>query len=63
VDVDYVLPSPHPRYGGRGSIEEELLELRNYEMWLRSELERVRKEIEERETCRSWYLEEDRGLH
>jgi len=33
----------------RRSVEEELSELRIYEMWLRSELERVRKEIEERE--------------
>jgi hypothetical protein len=31
------------------SVEEELSELRRYEMWLRSELERVRREIEERE--------------
>jgi|YelNatPaOPRAMG01_1025707.scaffolds.fasta_scaffold49487_3 hypothetical protein len=31
------------------SVEEELSELRSYEVWLRSELERVRKEIEERE--------------
>jgi hypothetical protein len=31
------------------SAEEELAELRRYEMWLRSELERVRREIEERE--------------
>ena len=46
-----------------GSFEEELLELRNYEMWLRSELEGVRKEIEEQETRRSWYSEEDRSLH
>jgi len=39
----------------RKSVEEELSELRSYEIWLRSELERVRREIEERERCRSWY--------
>ncbi|MEM3531158.1 MAG: hypothetical protein QXD42_05115 [Nitrososphaerales archaeon] len=31
------------------SIEDELSELRSYEAWLKSELDRVRKEIEERE--------------
>jgi len=37
----------------RKTAEEELSELRSYEMWLRSELERVRREIEERERRRS----------
>jgi len=46
-----------------GSFEEELLELRSYEVWLVCELEGVRRKIEERETRRSWYSEEDRGLH
>jgi len=36
------------------SVEEELSELRSYEMWLRSELERVRREIEEREKRNLW---------
>jgi len=31
------------------SVEEEISELKRYEMWLKSELERVRREIEERE--------------
>lgn len=31
------------------SIEEEISELRSYEAWLKSELDRVRKEIEEME--------------
>jgi hypothetical protein len=41
------------------SVEEELSELRSYEVWLRSELERVRKEIEERSPLRTggFYIE------
>ncbi|MGQ9468281.1 MAG: hypothetical protein ACUVTD_00370 [Nitrososphaerales archaeon] len=35
------------------SVEEELSELRSYEMWLKSELDRIRREIEEREKHKS----------
>ncbi len=38
----------------RKSIEEELSELKGYEMWLKSELDIVRREIEEREKHKSW---------
>ncbi|MCX8191660.1 MAG: hypothetical protein N3F06_02495, partial [Nitrososphaerales archaeon] len=43
-----IFPPGFVLWRGR-SVEEELLELRNYERWLELELERVRREIERME--------------
>jgi hypothetical protein len=40
----------------RRSIEEELSDLRGYRKWLEAELDRVRREIEEREKRRFYEM-------